>query len=92
MIQQLHSQVYTPKNSCTCAPKDIQKYSEQHYYNSPQVGTSQIFSRVEWINIFWRIHKMEYHTEMKIKKQQPYTATWMDLTNIMTTNKRIYSM
>jgi hypothetical protein len=46
-IQQFHSQVYTPKNSCTGAPKDTQKFSKQHYYKSPQLGTTQIFSTVE---------------------------------------------
>lgn len=69
----------------TCAPKDIYK----NIQSSPQLRRTQIFSIEKEINTFWHTNKTDYHTALKMKKQQP---TWMDLANIMTRYKlhRLY--
>lgn len=83
MIQQFYSQVYTPQRiHARGHQKTYKNIQSNTTHNSSQLGTTQIFSIVEWVNTFWHIHKMKYHAVMKLKKQQPHTATWMDLTNI----------
>ena len=37
----------------------------------------------EWIKKMWYIYTMEYYSIIKKNERMPFTATWMDLENII---------
>ena len=42
----------------------------------------------EWIKQLWDIYTMEYYSAVKKKKILPFATAWMDLENIMLSEKK----
>ena len=42
----------------------------------------------EWIKKMWYIYTMEYYSIIKKNERMPFTATWMDLENIILSEVR----
>lgn len=65
----------------------IKRMFTHHIHNRRKLETTQRPLTVEWINMLWYVHMMEYYAVMRRNKLPIHTTAWMNLTNIIFTER-----
>ena len=77
-----------PREMKTCIHrKTLIRCQSSCIHNIPELETTQISSTNEWVHELWYVHRMHYFSAIKRNELLIHALIWMNLINIMLSEK-----